>query len=183
MLHFESKQESLNLYTYELKQLARSRKEAQRLIDRRSSYFASLYDDIIYPSVKIDPLDPGNGNPDTAHQALKIIDMKDAYDARIFKAKAQYETWRGYLQDFSEADAEILIRYFEDGDPIPIQTIDRLLTQAGELHDSYQEANGKAKDFEAYEEYQEQLKATRGQAYRPKGLMVLQGGRLIGQLA
>lgn len=165
MLAFQSKEEDSNLHAYELKKMAKSLKMAHQLVDERAAYFDSLYDDIIYPSVRIDPLMPGNGNPDTAAQALHIIDCKEAYDARIHKAREQYGRWQMYLKDFNQREAELLVRYFEQGDPIPYTTISRLVERASEIHDSYYEANEKAKDFEAYEEYREHLKVLRESKY------------------
>ncbi|WP_172373535.1 hypothetical protein [Sporosarcina jiandibaonis] len=151
-------EENRRITMYELAKNAQAKNEANQMKKDRASYFESLYEDIRYYSVRIDPFREGSGNPAVDYQAMEIIDAKIAYDKRIMKLNERYARWRGFLHKFNKQESDLLRRYFENGDPISYETIRRLLFKAGRILESSEEARGKAMDQETMEEYREYQK-------------------------
>lgn len=146
------------LTVWELQQSATALQEAEKLIQNRELYFEQLYDDIRYFAVRYEDAPTLGSNPSVEYQALTIIDSKRAYNRRIEKLKEKFIRWRGFLRGFSKSDADLLRRYFEEGDPIPHDTIKRLLSKAERKLTASEEARGKSLDAEAREQYKEYRK-------------------------
>lgn len=151
-------EENRRITMYELAKNAQAKNEANRMKQNRADYFEILYEDIRFYSVRLDPFRKGSGNPAVDYQALEIIDAKAAYDKRIIKLDERHSRWRGFLHNFNKQESDLLRRYFEDGDPIPYETIKRLLYKAGSMFESFEEARGKARDDETKEEFSEYRK-------------------------
>lgn len=152
-------EEDRRITMYELAKNAHAGYEAERMIQARTDYFASLYDDIRFFSVKIDPFAEGSGSPAVEVQALDILDTKQAYDRRIVKLQERYSRWKGLLSSFNEHEADLLKRYFEEGDKIPLHTIERVLKKAGKQFEDEEALRGRSLDARAMRQYREQYQS------------------------
>lgn len=138
---------------WELRSGAKALERANRLIDEREYYFESLYDDIRYFAVRYEDAPTLGSNPSVEYQACKIIDTKRAYNKRIEGLRDQYGRWREFLHTFDKRDAELLQRYFEDDDPIPNETIQRLLFKAKRKMERVEKDREKELNAQAMEEH------------------------------
>lgn len=147
-----------SLVTWELHQSATALQEAEKLMQNREFYFEMLYEDVRYFAYSYDVEPTAGENPSVEYQALKIIDSKRVYNKRIEKLKDKFIRWRAFLKHFSKSEADLLQRYFEEGDSIPRETIDRLLIKVKRVLIASENAREKVLDDVAKEEYREYRK-------------------------
>lgn len=128
--------EDRHLNLYDLRKLAQSGKEADRLLKQRESYFESLYDDIRYGYIPFgDFLTEERAlTADTASQAIEIAENKAVYDKRIIKAQERYRRWRTMLQQLPAGEARIMEGYFERGEQIEDDEANQLAIRLAEQY-------------------------------------------------
>ncbi|PID20167.1 hypothetical protein CSV61_16085 [Sporosarcina sp. P3] len=148
-----SQEENRQLTYYELQQMAQAEQEAERLIEQRQEYFDSLYDDVRIGFMPFDLLTgdrPGSAN--TESQALEIIDNKASYDSHIKKLQARYRRWKKLLKQFSEKETILFVQYFERGENVPHEKIEKLLDRILPHVEASNEEEGTIRDKRAAEE-------------------------------
>lgn len=144
-----------DIIIYEIAQLARSLKKAEELTLQRADYFESLYEGIRMSTIPFgDHITAERGSTvDTASQALEIIDSKNAYDKAIQRLYTRHATWRDFLKEFSECEADLLKRYLEYGEYIQGKQLDKAIRKAKRLMGVMDQKNGLALDRKAKEYY------------------------------
>lgn len=124
--------EILNLVSWQLYHLAQALTRATRLEVLRESFHKEVYDSIICRTSIFDPMAPKGMSPSTDEQAIRIIEIKERYEHKIRMEYNRNVQWMRIIDQASESDKIILIRYFQHKKKVPLGVIMGVLDRVKE---------------------------------------------------
>lgn len=149
-----SSEDQLNITSWQLFRIAEALTKAKRLEKCRKKFHKELYECISYRTTNYDKI----GNPTTVSsatdvQAIRIIELKERYDAEVRKEYDRDVRWRSFLSLASEKDRLIMIRYFKKKKYVKPEIIFSLLARINDQVEEEEDRLDKERNIQAQKDY------------------------------